>query len=513
MKICVIDVGTNSIHAVFAEIHATGDFRVLGREKEMVRLGDGAMISGKLTKNNMDAGLAAIKRFLHLAKHRAVVKTLAVATSAVRESSNGGFFLDKIRAETGLKIRVITGFEEARLIGLAVGKSQDFGGKKRLILDIGGGSAELIISDGRSQFFLESFKLGANRLSQLFPLSDSPKVDELERVEAFVKGILDPLRDSLRAMNPASLIGTSGTLLNLHAMTRLKTFDFLENVSYENLRKLYRELAALSITERNKRKGLDTKRADMILHGFIVLLAVMKMANIKTLSVCDKGLREGLLYDFVDKNRKMLQIEDEIEDIRRRSVMTLLHTCRADKLHAEQTAKLSLQIFDALKSIHRLGALDRELLESAALLHDIGYHISFDKHHKHSFYLINNAEMNGFSSDEIEVIAWTARFHRRGLPKKSSGDFGGLPALKQKRICQMASLLRLADALDHSHFSLVTHLKTTADKTGVLITVITSADIQWEIHEANQRKDLFERTYGLPISFAIRKTHRQRTAA
>jgi exopolyphosphatase/guanosine-5'-triphosphate,3'-diphosphate pyrophosphatase len=508
MKLCVIDIGTNSLHTVFAEIHASGAFRVLGREKEMVRLGDGAMLSGKLTRESMAAGLAALKRFQHLAHHRGMNRILAVATSAVRESSNGGEFLDRIRSEINLKVRVITGREEARLIGQAVNNSIEFGGQNRLIADIGGGSLELILSNGKQLLWLDSFKLGANRLSQIFPLSDPPKKDELERLEENVKAMLEPARDALANYEINGVIGTSGTLMNLVNMLGGSdggvSSERTPTVTYDALKKLYKDLASQRVEERRKRKGLDPKRADMIVHGLAVIIAVMKSSKSSILTACDKGLREGILYDFIETNRKKLQLEEDVADIRRRSVLTLMQTCAADTKHAEQTARLSLLMFDALKDTYKLAESDRELLEYAAMLHDIGYHVSFDKHHKHAFYLITNTEMNGFSAEDVQIMAWTARYHRRSVPKKG-GDFGLLPGQWQKRICQMAAMLRLADALDHSHFALVTNLKTQIDRKTIKIAVTTDSEIEWEVYEAKQRKEFFEKTFDCTLEFAIRR--------
>ncbi len=215
MKICVIDIGTNSIHAIFAKTQGIASFHILDKEKEMVRLGDKAMVSGKLSTPTMQASLNVLKRFNYLIKHRNIAAVVAVATSAVREASNGGEFIDKIKKQIGLKVRVITGQEEARLIYLAVKHNHNFTDKTGLVVDIGGGSTEFILANRQKAFWMESLKMGANRLNQLYPLSDPPKKEELKKLEKNVLKQLAPIIKSLRKKKAHYIIGTSGTLMNL----------------------------------------------------------------------------------------------------------------------------------------------------------------------------------------------------------------------------------------------------------------------------------------------------------
>lgn len=511
MKISVIDIGTNSIHAIFAEIRSAGVFHVIGKDKEMVRLGDGAMVTGKLSEAAMARSLEALKRLVHLAKHRGMSRVLATATSAVRESENGGDFLDLVRREAGLKVQVITGAEEGRLIYQAVRNTIEFGDKKALILDIGGGSTEFIAGSQSEAFWIESLRLGANRLSQLFPLSDPPKKAEVKRLEEYVVTAMAPIFKRLKSQNADFAIGTSGTIASL---ARLIVSAEDGNGANQSLQQVpisvkaveakYDELCGSTLSERHKMKGLDKDRADMIVHGSAIVALLLKNAGIPKIMICDKALREGILYDFIEKNRKALKIEEENPEIRRRGVVALAAKCDFLKGHAEQTAKLALKLFDALSEVHGLTAADRELLEYAALLHDVGYVVSFHKHHKHAHYLITHSELAGFSPDEIQVIAWTARMHRRGGGKKDD-EFTALAPAEQKRILRLAAILRLADALDHSHFSLVEDVKAKEENGVVRVKVFTRGDAQWEVHEALERRELFEKTFGKKLEFKSAK--------
>lgn len=510
MKVCLIDMGSNSVHAVFAEIQAGGTFKILGREKEMVRLGDGAWKTGRLSADAMNAALTAVKRVVHLSGARGMERIVAVATAAIRETRNGGILLDRIRDETGLKVKVITGEEEGRLICLAVRNSVDFMGKKGLILDIGGGSAEVILATEKKCFWIESLKLGCNRLSQMFPLSDPPRKDEIEGLEEAITEKLSRTLMRLKAEPADFVIGASGTLQNLAGMILSEKnqvpAESLRQVflTRDEIKRKYKELTAFTLSELRKIKGLDGRRADMIVHGLAVVICLMRASGLEELMVCDKALREGLLYDTLEKNRKRLQIEQEIPDIRRRSVMTLAATCDADLSHAQQTSRLALMLFDGLKALHGLGTVARELLEYAALLHDIGYHISYDRHHKHAFYLITNADLSGFTPEEIQTIAWTARFHRRSSPKKSQEAFGDLPAGQRGEIRFLSAMLRLADALDHSHFALVKSLAVECRKNQILIRLTAPDEIGWEIYEAENRKELFEKVFERELLFEQR---------
>lgn len=512
MKISVIDIGTNSIHTLFAEINSSGAFRVVGKEKTMVRLGDGAMMTGELSDVTANSALEIIKRNVSLSRNRGVSEIFAVATSAIRESKNGGLFLDRVREETGLKIKVITGQEEGRLIYLAVKNTIKFDQRKALVVDIGGGSTEFIYGDHIHYSWIESLRLGANRLSQLFPLSDPPKKSEIKELENYIEDKLQPVFEKLSDQSVDCLIGTSGTISSLVRMIlsgdskggdpqNLRQID----VSLQQIKAQYEELIAKTLAERQKMKGLDKKRADMIIQGSAILIQLMKIAKISHLTICDKALREGILYDFIEKNRDKLKIEETIPDVRRRSVMMLLDMCDADKQHGRQTAKLALKIFKGMKAFYQFSEQDEELLEYAAFLHDIGYHISFHKHHKHSYYLIMNADLYGFQPDEITILSWMSRWHRRQFPNLKNKDFLLLSENLQQRILNLTAVLKIADALDHSHFSLVQDLKVKVEQKRIVLKVQACDDAQCEIYEAEQRKRLFEDVYQCQLEFKIKE--------
>jgi len=509
LKIAVIDIGTNSIHMLMADILPNFSYEVIGREKDMTRLGDGTLANGFLSAEVMERGLRTLKKFHHLAKTKGIRKIIAVATSAVREAENGGDFIRTIYKEIGLKVRVITGEEEGRLIYLGVKHSLDLKKDNTLIIDIGGGSVEVMVVNPRKILLLKSLKMGAARLKELFIKTESPK--EIDRLEKFVTTLLKDLAPQVQRLGFSQAIGTSGTLNNLAAMAHYgqsedgETGQRTGELSFEDLKRLYRLLLKTSPEERTEMRGLDPKRNDLIVGGAAATYVLMKCLNIESITVIDKAIREGMIYEYIGKNRVKLSREMAIPNVRRRNVLRLAYKCKYEQAHAEQAVRLSLQLFDKTQGLHGLSGVDRELLEYAALLHDIGYHISYEKHHLHAYYLIRNVVMNGFSEDEIELIALVVRYHRASLPKKNHKEYQKLSKAQRRRVDWLGGILRLADALDRTHFSVVEGVSVKSRKKNVEITLLAKNDAEYELWDAKRKCDLLEEVSGRKISFILRK--------
>lgn len=509
MRIAVIDIGTNSIHMLMAEIHPNFTFEVIGREKEMARLGDGTMAKRYLSKAVMERGLATIRKFYLLAQSKGIQKIVAVATSAVREASNGGDFIRKIKKETKIRVRVITGEEEGRLIYLGVKHSLELPEGNTFLIDIGGGSVETLVVNPQRILFLKSLKLGAARLNQLFLQKGGEKA--LRRLEKHVAAQLKNVLPQIKALGFGNAIGTSGTLNNLAAMAfyaKNKGQEYSPrdgSLEYGDMKELYQRLSHSSPDERAGMKGLDPLRNDLIVGGAAVTLAFMKGLGIKSLRLCDKAIREGMVYDYIARHRFRLKSEETIPDVRLRNVLRLAAKCNYEKGHAEHTAKLALQVFEQTRKLHRLSGVDRELLEYASLLHDIGYHISFSKHHKHAYYLIKNAGLNGFSDEEIDVLALVARYHRRGLPRSSHPEYAALPRRTRRRVAWLAGMLRIADALDRSHFAVVDSVAVRVKKKRATFLLSAHNDAEYELWDAKQKCDLFEKLSGREALFCLKE--------
>ncbi len=441
MRIAAIDCGTNSIHMIVVRIRPDLSFEVIDREKEMVRLGSGGLGGKALTAEAMAAALQAFSRFRRLAESHQVEEILAAATSAVREAENGGEFLAAVTRETGIKPQVISGTEEARLIHLAAVYGVDVAGASAVVVDIGGGSVEITHGAGASIRAARSFKLGVIRLTERFVHTDPLSGRDERRL---VRHIGDELSKYLREIKSAGydrVIGTSGTILSLGTVAtadRRRAGDEIRNlrVPAKQIHRLRKEITSRSIGERMKLPGLDPRRADLIVSGAVLLDTVLKRLEATEITLCDFALREGLVLDYIQRNRKHIAQAGQYPDVRRRSVIELAERCSYWPEHASQVARLSLSIFDQTRSAHVLTDREREWLEFAALLHDIGTHISYERHHKHSYYLIKNGDLRGFEPAEAELIALVARYHRKSAPKSSHLDFSALGARKRNTCTQ-----------------------------------------------------------------------------
>ncbi|MFM7190528.1 MAG: Ppx/GppA phosphatase family protein, partial [Microcystaceae cyanobacterium] len=429
-RLAAIDIGTNSVHMVIVKIDPVlATFTITAREKDTVRLGERDPKTGNLSAPAMARAIAALKRCRDLAQSSNVDYLIAVATSATREASNGAEFLERIEQEVGLKVDLISGQEEARRIYLGVLSGMDFNHQPHLIIDIGGGSTELILADRQEPRFLSSTKIGAVRLTRDFVQSDPISPTELASLRAYVRGMLErpiyELRHWIQPGERVRLVGTSGTIETLAMVTALQQQKEIPNPlqGYELQRKDIRDwvkrFATLTYEQRLAIPGLSDKRAEIILAGAVILLEAMTMLNLDCLVICERALREGVIVDWMlthglIENRLRFQGE-----IRQRSVMKIAHKYQVDLLYGERVAQFALAFFDQLQGIlHFWGDREREWLWAAAILHNCGIYISHSSHHKHSYYLIRHGELLGFTEIELELIANLARYHRRNKPKR-----------------------------------------------------------------------------------------------
>lgn len=506
-KLAVIDIGTNSIHMVLAEVQSDSSFKILDRYKDMTRLGNGAFAGRRLTDEAMGRGLEVIRTLVTLARNKGFERIDAVATSAVREAANGGDFIDVVTEQTGLMVRVISGTEEARLIFLGVKNGIALGDQPALVVDVGGGSVELIVGNRTGLLDAKSLKLGAIRLVDRFLTRTPPSDVMLKALEEAVTVQLSSALHRFDANAFAALIATSGMAANLAEVVALRRTGRplpqlnLASVSLKEARETEALLARSSLKARLGIPGLDAKRVDTLLPATIVLRRLMELTGLGAFTVCDKAIREGLIHDFIERHREGIRAETEIPDVRRRSVVALARRCRAPETHSLHVAALALRLFDQTTSLHRLGDRERTWLEYAAMLHDVGYLINGRQHHKHAYYLIKHGDLAGLAADEIEVIAQVARYHRRALPGPKHGPFDALTPQLKRTVRLLAALLRIADALDRTHFSVVRSLDVKPGRT-VSIVARVSGDAELELWAARNRADLFERVFRRQVDFS-----------
>jgi exopolyphosphatase/guanosine-5'-triphosphate,3'-diphosphate pyrophosphatase len=505
MQIAAIDIGTNSLHMIVVRVRPDFSFEVVDREKTMVRLGAGGLGGKALTADTMDAAVQALSGFRRLAESHGVDVILAAATSAVREARNGGEFLARIESETGIRPRVISGIDEARLIHRAAVYGVDVGSGRAVVVDIGGGSVEITLGTATSIIAAKSFKIGVIRLTEQFVQSDPISTRDEQKLVKHVLGEIDRYCEQITGTGFDRVIGTSGTILSLGAVAAaladgplpadLRNFS----VPAKQIRRLRKEVVALPLGQRLQMPGLDPRRADLVVAGAILLDAVLRRLGAESLTLCDLALREGLVLDYIHRNRKRITQLDSIPDVRRRSTIELAERCNYYAEHAQQVVRLALAIFDQTRAVHGLTDREREWLEYAALLHDIGAHISFARHHRHSYYLIRNGDLRGFHPDEIEVMALVARYHRRGTPKRSHEEYARLPAALRRTVRTLASILRVAESLDRSHAQLISGLDVREEDRSLLIEVQTTGDAELEIWATRRHLEPFEKLMGTPV--------------
>ncbi|MGC4095788.1 MAG: Ppx/GppA phosphatase family protein [Nitrospira sp.] len=506
-KLAVIDIGTNSIHMVLAEILPDASFKILDRFKDVTRLGNGVFATKRLSDETMTRALEVLKTLVTLARNKGFERIVAVATSAVREAQNGGDFVALIMEQTGLRVRVISGTEEARLIFVGVKNSIALPEGPTLVVDIGGGSVELVVGNRDGLIHGKSLKLGAIRLAEQC-LPKTPPSDSMMRDLETV--VLNHLRDALSSFKVKkfhTLVATSGMAGNVGEVVHLRQTGRplpqhnLATVLLKDIRSLETELARSSVKARLAIPGLDPKRIDTLLPAAVVLRCLLELSGLNEVTLCDKAIREGVIYDFIVRHREGLKAENDIPDVRRRNVIGLARRCQAPEVHSLHVANLALSLFDQTKKAHRLGEQERTWLEYAAILHDVGYLINPRQHHKHAYYLIKHGDLGGLRAEDIDMVANIARYHRRALPSLKHEGFDHLTPRSQRVVKILASLLRIADGLDRTHFSLVQAVRVKFGKQ-ITIEIHLTGDAEMELWAAKNRADLFEQIFHRRTQFS-----------
>jgi exopolyphosphatase/guanosine-5'-triphosphate,3'-diphosphate pyrophosphatase len=497
---------------IVVQVQADLSFEVIDREKQMVRLGAGGLDGRALTPEAMNLALQVLSKFSRLAQSHQVDHIIAGATSAVREAENGGEFLQAIVNQTGIRARVLSGTEEARLIHLAAAYGLGLSGEVAVVVDIGGGSVEVTRGTGPAIDLGRSFKVGVIRLTERFVKSDPISSRDERKLVRHIENELGAHLEKIVRAGFDRVVGTSGTILSLGAIAasdggRVPTGGVRNRrVSAKQLRRVRRQLTSISLEKRLQVPGLDPRRADLAVSGAILLDTIMRKLEADELSLCDLSLREGLILDYIAKHRKEIAQADLYPDVRRRSVVELAERCNYWPDHAHHIAKLATLLFDRTRGIHGLTDREREWLEYAAILHDSGVHISYEQHHKHSYYLIKHGDLRGFEPEEIETIALIARYHRRGTPQRRHIGYGDLRRKRRKIVRILGAMLRLAENLDRSHAQTITAIDFHDRGEDALLQVRTSGDAELELWAAQRHSAPFERVIGKPLRIEV-STH------
>ena len=469
--VAAIDVGTNSTHMLVASVDvALSTFSIDLAEKSNTRLGERDPDTGELTPEAMARGLESLRHFRELALSHQVEQVVVAATSAVREAPNGRDFLQRIKDELDLDVDLVSGPEEARLIYLGVLSGMPFGDRPHLVLDIGGGSTELILADGRDARALTSTRVGAVRLQRDFVKDDPIPPHRRSFLQAFIQGSLEPAVDKVhRRIKPGEkpvLVATSGTAMAIGALAAseddrppLKLHGY--RVSKQRLNRVVDRIAVMTPEQRRGLAAINDRRAEIIVPGSLILQTTMKMLDVDELVLSERALREGLIVDWMLRHGLLEDRFSFQSSIRQRTVIHQVQRFAVNQARAERVACHALNLYDSThRTLHRDDGSGRDLLWAAAMLHACGQHINLSAYHKHSWYLIRHGELLGYSESEHLMIAAIARYHRRSLPKKRHESWQALQTRDNRRtVSQMALLLRLATALDRRPDPVVQTLK------------------------------------------------------
>jgi len=501
-RIAAIDIGSNSIRAIVADVSATGQIRTIDEMKAAPRLSTGVGETGNLAVESALAAIEALQRMATLAEQLGAERIECVATSAVRDAANGAAFVRQVKKSTGLTVKVISGRDEARLSFRSAQAYFDMGHGRMVTCDIGGGSVELALSaDGLVERLL-SMPFGAIRATETF-LQKGIRRSTVRKLRLALRR---QLRESfaVKEWRGARMIGSGGTFTNvagmLLAQRRLATARTVHGtqVSRGEFEHLLEQLIELSPVERLTVPGLSPARADIIVAGMAVAAEVMAVLDIREVLVSTYGIREGLLLEAAEVEP---QVTDPGEG-RLRSMQQFAERTHFEEPHAKHVQRLALQLFDAVGA--RLGCEpgDRATLRDAALLHDTGYHISYNDHHKHAYHLIVHADFIGVPPDEQVVMANVARYHRGPIPKQKHPMFAQLTEDQQARVRRLAALLRVADGLDRGHAGAVQQVKVRWTDRALRITPVPdprTRTTRLELWGASRKSDLLEQLLDLPV--------------
>lgn len=497
VRIAAIDIGSNSVRCSIVDVPVGGARRKLDDEKAYTRLGGGLAETGRLSDEAIGRTISALDRMLRIARHHEVTHVRAIATAAVRSAANGDEFVRLVRTRLNLRIEVISAEEEGRLAFLSAADGVGVSGPVRVV-DIGGGSVEIVAATGRHIDSIASLPLGAVVLTERFGLQDVVTAEAHRRLTEEVCTML------ATAIAPgsgreATLIGSGGTVTAVATLIAAVTDPGLPSVhgyviARDRLAALVETLADSDAKSRSAIKAMPESRIDVIVAGATVLAEVVRLLGADRVVTNARGMREGIVIDTVEREHGIAASFDTM-----RSVRDAGRRYHADLAHAEQVRALSLALFDALAGRLGLTAGDRDLLEAAALLHDVGRHVAYERHHKHSYHLISFAELPGFSAPETRMIAAIARYHRGALPNPRHETLANLGSEERERVARLAALLRVADGLDRSRGQKVERISVESDTDRIVVRALGTGPLDVEVIRAREKADLFFRAFGLDI--------------
>ncbi len=497
LRVGCVDMGSNAIRFAAAEFPDERSMQVLIADRRAVRLGHGVYLSGRLDPTAIDQACEAMDDFAAHLKALKLNSFRAVATSAVRESRNGKELVRRIADQAGIKLEVIGGAEEARLVHLAVARRIPLAGSPWILVDLGGGSVEVSLVDAKAILWSETHTMGSVRLLEELTGAGSEPGRFRKLLEEYISVLKLP--DLAEGQELGGYIATGGNIEALARLAGLPGEGEVSVLSMEALKLLIERLASMSYRRRVEELGLREDRADVLLPAALVYQRLGELVGASEIIVPHVGVKEGVMYDLMDELVRHADREDRLYREVTAEALALGRKYRFDEEHAEQVATLSLSLFDQCRSLHRLGKKDRLILHAAALLHDVGQFVSYRGHHKHSLYLILHSELAHFTKDELAMVANVARYHRKAPPREEHPEYMALSEKDRGRVLRLAALLRLADSLDREHARRVEALNCEISPDSVLLQLNGRGNLLLEGWGLRKKAELFRSLFGRDV--------------
>jgi exopolyphosphatase/guanosine-5'-triphosphate,3'-diphosphate pyrophosphatase len=499
-----IDIGSNSVRLKISRLQA-GRLKEIHEDREVTRLGEGVFTSGLLAPEAMTETVRVLRRFHRAMQECGTDSVRVVATAALRDARNSRAFLEWVRSTTGWTIEIISGLEEARLIHLGIVSASRLGANSVLLVDLGGGSCELTLSRGGQLRDTVSLPLGAVRLTGEFLQHDPPRKSELKRLSEFVAREITRIQDRVKSARVGAIIATSGTAAALvgigsHlARTRKATY-----VTREMMRRIAKQITRLTLEQRRNVPGIGPRRAEIICAGAVVYAELLERCHLSGFRYSVLGLRDGILAQMAADYDRSTRSGRAIESERWESIKRAVEHYRVDLDHALQVRDSALLLFSSLKSVHQLPPEYREWLSAAAMLYEVGDYVNRNGHHRHTYYIIANSEILGYTPQERRIIGSIARYLGKSRPTPGDGPMNGLSPEEQENVEKASVLLRIARALNMGRSQSVGKVGVSSrnGRVAMKLTPRGKASVDLEVWSIEKDRSYFREVFGRELSVA-----------
>ena len=502
-----VDIGSNSVRLKIAKV-SHGRLHTLHEDREVTRLGEGVFANGALDPEAMALTIRVLSRFHRAVQDHAADRVRVVATAALRDSRNSRAFLDWVRSATGWRAEVISGLEEGRLIHLGIVSNARIAHQRALLIDLGGGSCELTISDHGHIRDMVSLPIGAVRLTQTFLHHDPPRKNELEQLRGLVRREITRIQKRIREAKVQTAVATSGTPAALSSLYQAKLDEARPHtVPHEGVSRILKQLSKLNLEQRRALPGIGPRRAEIIIAGAMVFSELMDMCSLRAFRYLPLGLRDGLLAQMLADYSASSALKERVETERQDALLKVVKHYEADLVFAQRIRDIAMQLFRRLKSVHRLPPEYADWLEAAAMLHEVGAFINRSGRRRHTHYIIANSELFGYTPVQRRIIAAIARYVGNSLPAAGDAVLKLVPRADQTHVPKAVALLRLARALDQARRGSVSTLNVHIQQDGPVSLTLTPASpegVELELWAIELERNYFKAVFGRDLFAALR---------